>query len=456
LARLLYKAEEELRKLHYHGRLFIGHNNGAVARVAKTRAVNTYNSGPAAGLAGAAMIARLYEAPGLISGDMGGTSFDLGCVKDGRPGFSLESDVEGFPVNVPMLEIKAIGAGGGSIASVKDGELRVGPRSAGALPGPACFGLGGVEPTVTDADLVLGLIDPDAFLGGGMRLDREKSRQAVADRVAGPLGVTVEEAALRIRRMIDRTMGRELGALKQRVFPEGDPIFLVYGGAGPGHCADVAREAGIRRIAITPFSSVFSAYSSAGMDVGHVYYRRVDLPVSPDMDPDGLGSMVAELRVLAERDMRGEGFAVDRMDTGLEWFFAAGGREVRLTTDGGEVKNLNLAAANARTELGLANGDGLMLASLGLRAAAPVPHFPMTSLPKMDRPPSGAVKGRRMVHLVSGGTPSEMPVYDRTKLGHGHSLDGPALIESDYTVVYLPEGWRMSVDSYNHLILEEG
>jgi N-methylhydantoinase A len=168
LVSLLYKAGEKLRQRLYRKNLFIVHNNNTISRVAKTRAINTYNSGPAAGLMGARLIGQLYGVKNLLSADMGGTSFDLGYVRRGEPSYNLRPDVEGFPVNVPMAEIRAIGAGGGSIASVKDGVLRVGPRSAGALPGPVCFGLGGTEPTVTDADLVLGILDPEYFLGGRM------------------------------------------------------------------------------------------------------------------------------------------------------------------------------------------------------------------------------------------------------------------------------------------------
>ncbi|HVW68805.1 MAG TPA: hydantoinase/oxoprolinase family protein, partial [Steroidobacteraceae bacterium] len=154
LARLLYKAGEDLRQHDYRGVLFIGHNNGAAARVAKTRAINTYNSGPAAGLLGARAIGRLYGCDNVVSTDMGGTSFDIGIVSNGRVGLTLQPDVEGFRCNMPMMSIRALGAGGGSIAGVFDGVLRVGPRSAGAVPGPACFDRGGSQPTVTDANLV--------------------------------------------------------------------------------------------------------------------------------------------------------------------------------------------------------------------------------------------------------------------------------------------------------------
>jgi N-methylhydantoinase A len=186
LVSMLYKAGEELRRRMYGKNLFIVHNNHAVARVAKTRAINTYNSGPAAGLMGARVTGLAYGADAVISADMGGTSFDLGYVQKGQVSYTLKPDVEGFRVNVPMVEIKAVGAGGGSIASVTDGTLRVGPRSAGALPGPVCFDLGGTEPTVTDADLILGIFDPEYFLGGAMKLNLEKARSAMAEKVAAP------------------------------------------------------------------------------------------------------------------------------------------------------------------------------------------------------------------------------------------------------------------------------
>ena len=173
LVQLLYKAGEELRRRLYPKSLFIVHNNGSVARVAKTRAINTYNSGPAAGLLGARLIGQLYRTDDLISMDMGGTSFDLGHVLQGQPNYTLKPEVEGLAVNIPMFAIRAIGAGGGSIASIEDGGVKVGPQSAGALPGPVCFDLGGTEPTVTDADLILGILDPDYFLGGTMNLNLE-------------------------------------------------------------------------------------------------------------------------------------------------------------------------------------------------------------------------------------------------------------------------------------------
>ena len=167
-------------------------------------------------------------------------------------------------VNVPMLAIRSIGAGGGSIASVMDGKLKVGPQSAGALPGPVCFDLGGAEPTVTDADLILGILDPDYFLGGAMKLNLDKARTVVEEKIAKPLGISVEKAALAIKYRIDDVMGEEIKKLKQTTWPfDANPLLLVYGGAGPAHCCEIAWFAGIKKVIITPFSAVFSAFASS-------------------------------------------------------------------------------------------------------------------------------------------------------------------------------------------------
>ncbi|MCX7171257.1 MAG: hydantoinase/oxoprolinase family protein, partial [Proteobacteria bacterium] len=328
LTRLLYKSGEDLRRNRYRGHLFIGHNNGAVARVAKTRAINTYNSGPAAGLLGAREIGALYAARHIVSADMGGTSFDLGLIHDGEPGFSLRPDVEGFRCNLPMLSILALGAGGGSIASVAAGELSVGPKSAGALPGPACFDLGGVDATVTDANLVLGLLDPDYFLGGAKKLNVAKARAAIESRIARPLGISVEEAALRIVNVVDANVAGEIAKLVGAVAQ--DALMVVYGGAGPLHCCNMAGAIG--KLVVTPYSAVFSAYSSSLMDVGHIYYRRCQTPLSVGSDFAALAGAVAAMRVRAEQDMRGEGYTAEKLVWSLELIVqgSEAGRETRL------------------------------------------------------------------------------------------------------------------------------
>ncbi|MEW6261666.1 MAG: hydantoinase/oxoprolinase family protein [Thermodesulfobacteriota bacterium] len=459
LARLLYKAEEELRRRHYGRTLFISHNNGAVARVAKTRAINTYNSGPASGLLGARLVGRLYGTGDLISADMGGTSFDVGCVRRGQPGYSLETDVEGFPVNVPMLGIRAIGAGGGSIAWLKDGDLQVGPRSAGALPGPVCFDLGGLEPTVTDADVILGVLDPNHFLGGTMKLNLAKAEAAIKENLADPLGLTPAEAALRIKNRVDRAMGLEIKRIKDRLWPDGDPLLVIYGGAGPAHCCDLARTAGLKRLILTPFSAVFSAFSSSSLDVGHLYYRRLEIPVTDRSSLTAAAEAVEDLKRQAERDMRGEGFSAGQVNWRLELFLRGPGAETEIRIEAGLefLDDPSPVLDQARSLWRAAGvkdpGPVLILSALGLMAQAPAPHYSIEPIPAAVAGPESARKGSRPVYSSHGFR--ETPVYDRAGLTHGHSLSGPALVESDHTTLLIQTGWRLTIDQYDNVLLEE-
>ena len=199
MARYLYKAEEDLRENYFEKPLLVMHNSGGLARVAKTRALNTYNSGPVAGLVGTNYLRERYGFRNAISTDMGGTSLDIGIIKDGAFNFELEPEVAGIKINMPQVEINAVGAAGGSIARVQNGQVEVGPESAGSLPGPVCFDLGGSLPTVTDADLILGFIDPDFFLGGRMKLNRAKAEAAIKRVIADPLNIPVEQAAALIK-----------------------------------------------------------------------------------------------------------------------------------------------------------------------------------------------------------------------------------------------------------------
>ena len=461
LVRLLYKAGEDLRKRLYRKSLLIVHNNGAVARVAKTRAINTYNSGPAAGLLGARLIGQLYGVDDLISLDMGGTSFDTGYVRHGQASYTLSPSVEGLTVNVPMLAIRAIGAGGGSIASVKDGRLQVGPQSAGALPGPVAFDLGGTEPTVTDADLILGVLDPDYFLGGSMKLNLEKAKKIMIEKVAKPLGVSIEEAASSIKETVDESMGREVRKLRDGLGANIAPLLIVYGGAGPAHCCDIARVAGLKKIVITPFSAVFSAFSSSSMDVGHLYYRRLDLLVAKETDLKGLARPQAELRREVERDMRGEGFEPDQLTLMLELLVqpSDGGAEVKLAAHLDFFEDPTRAKAlitSAREALSISsNRKPFVLTTLGVMASAPVPHYRITSTGKSVESADGAKKGSRILFSAASQKNQEIAVYDRSRLQYGHVVSGPAVIESEHTTLLVIPGWEFTIDQYNNAVLEE-
>jgi N-methylhydantoinase A/acetophenone carboxylase len=458
LTRLLYKAGEDLRRLRYRGHLFIGHNNGAAARVAKTRAINTYNSGPASGLLGAREIGALYGARCVLSGDMGGTSYDIGYVIGDEPSYSLRPEVEGFVCNLPMLSIRSLGAGGGSIASVADGKLRVGPQSAGALPGPACFALGGRQATVTDANLVLGWLDAESFLGGEKRLDAALARDAVERDVAGPLGVPVEEAAWRIKEAVEADVGSELARLRTDMGPHPDPLLVCYGGAGPLHSCAIAEISGIRRLVVTPFSAVFSAYSSSLMDVGHVYYHRLGSRLESNGDLGALDRAVADMRRCAERDMRGEGFGAERIRWHLELIVSDGGMgEAKLQAPVDFYRKPEAVAAvrkRAAVLLKLPDTSPLILSTVGLFCRAEVPHYRLRPVPAATLPVGDCQRGHRRVYLGPVDGFADLPLYERERMGNGHRVSGPAIVESRQTTMVVPAGWTLAVDSYDNAMIE--
>lgn len=450
LVRLLYRAGEETRRNQYRGRIFIGHNNGAVACVARTRAINTYNSGPAAGLLGARAVGELYGAQTVISADMGGTSFDLGCVVDGEPSYALRPNVEGFRCNLPMLAVRALGFGGGSIASVRDGELTVGPRSAGAIPGPACFDLGGDDATVSDADLMLGLLDPDFFLGGRKRLAVDRARSAIESKIAKPLGISVEHAALRIREAVEDGVAREIRKMRPAE-GKGDPLMVVYGGGGPLYSCAIAARAGIRRLVVTPFSAVFSAFSSSLLDVGHLYYRRVDVDANSERAISAVAAAVEEMKTRAGRDMHGEGYRAGDLRWKVEFI-------VRSQSDGDETR-LSAAidmddpvASIARALRQIAPAS--VITVVGLLASAPIPHFHWRKAASAKSLAADAIKKSRRVLLHESSDAIEVPVYDRGRLAAGHESAGPALVESEQTTMLVPERWRLRIDEYDNVLLE--
>jgi len=458
LVRLLYRAGEELRRNQYRGRLFIGHNNGAVACVARTRAINTYNSGPAAGLLGAQAIGALYGARTVISADMGGTSFDLGCVVDGEPSYALRPNVEGFECNLPMLAVRALGFGGGSIASVRDGEVTVGPRSAGAIPGPACFDLGGDHATVTDADLALGLLDPDFFLGGRKRLALDKARSAIESKVAKLLGISVEQAALRIREAVEDGVAREVRKMRPAE-AKGDALMVVYGGGGPLYSCAVAARAGIKRLVVTPFSAVFSAFSSSLLDVGHLYYRRVDVDASSDRAASAVAAAVEEMKTRAERDMHGEGYRAEDLRWKVEFIVGSrsDGDETRLSAPI-NINHANASIAEAMRRItpapNHANSSDATIGVVGLLASAPIPHFQWRKTVPANRNVTEAIKKRRSVLLRERSNAIAVPVYDRARLAPGHEFSGPAIVESEQTTMLVPERWHLRIDDYDNVLLE--
>lgn len=317
--------ERMLRDRGFKGTFSILNSAGGVMPVAEAarRPVSLLTSGPTGGVLGSLHLAKKLGYENIITTDMGGTSFDVSLVVNGKPLISTNHEAGGFHMATPMIEIRAIGAGGGSIARVVDGQLKVGPESAGARPGPICYGNGGTQVTVTDADVVLRIIDPETFLGGKMKLDRAAAAKAIDEQIGGPLGMSTEEAAAGIRRIVDAHMA---DTLREVTIGRGhDPrefVIFAYGGAGPVHCAGFGAELGVEKMVIPATSMAHSAYGALAADVQYSSERSLlmcgggeKLPLWQGLDVAIIDNAFSDLEVNCHEAMSRTGIA--RSDTHL-------------------------------------------------------------------------------------------------------------------------------------------
>lgn len=434
MARRLYRAEDQLRAAGYARPLLVVHANGGNARVAKTVALNTLHSGPAAAVRGAVALSKLLGLRKVVTADMGGTSLDVSVIRDAALPMSETARAGGAEIAVPMIELEAIGAGGGSIAKVEGGALRVGPESASSAPGPVCYGKGGMEPTVTDANVLLGFIDPDFFLGGTIKLDPDSARRATERRVARPLRVNLEEACRRIRATVNANIAAEIGARLKGDDPSSFTLF-AFGGGGPLHGCSIAKIVGIRRIVAFPFASVFSAFGSSTTDIRHTYSRTLGIAAA---EADTVTPLLDEFRAQALLDMAGEGFPADRvrMSAELRSATAAGPRYDGIDTTG-------------RIAIPELPADAL-IDSVKLVAECDVPHWTPKAQPA-STVPLPAPKGRRRVSWED--EPAETPIFDSMALRPGHRIAGPAIAEAPDTSIAVDPGWSLEVDSFGNFIL---
>jgi N-methylhydantoinase A len=406
LASSLYRAEDDLRRDGYRHPLLVVTTDGGVTRVAKTRALSTYQSGPTSGIHAAALLCGVLGIDTALTADVGGTSTDVGVILGGRPVRRELIDVGGLPLAQPSVELVSFGIGGGSIARVKDRLVAVGPESAGAAPGPACFGLGGREATPTDAWLVLGYLDPGYYLGGRKRLDLDLARRALEERIAGPLDVSVEEAALAVKHAAEEAVVEGLRSARglEQAGPLGELALVAYGGGGGILMPAVARRLGIRDTILSRFSPVFSAFGVSTLDVRHTYETRVD----GDAEREAIERLTGDAR----RDMRGEGFDPDAVRIEVE-------------------RNDRLVRVSATCEV----------------PKPPLPHQ------RDEGDSEQARKGARTIRLEGGAV--EAPVYARDRLRVGAAIAGPALIEASDTTYLVPPGITCRIDHFGNALLSE-
>ena len=462
---------DRLRDMGYVKPLQMVQNTGGVAKLSRTRVVDTYQSGPVAGLMGGGARARGLGIENVICTDMGGTSFDLGVLVEGSPRFySVRPVIDRWAVDLPLLEVKSIGTGGGSIAWLNKAfgnRLEVGPASAGSLPGPACYGLGGTRATVTDADVVLGYLNPENFLGGRIDLEAEEAAMAIRRSIADPLGISVEQAALSIKRVVDEKMGVEI--FKEVVLKGFDPrdfALFAYGGAGPAHCCGYAQALGINRIFLFPESSVFCAYGASLLDVSHIYERARPMMLFDPSDGSYLQDFTAFNEVVEElegdlrRDMLAEGLDLRSMQLSLELELRYGSSPVTQRIPCAALRLEDQADVEAlycdfRSHLmNLSFGVDLPEAPVRIETFALQGSIPVGQAVNGG---SGSVKDNgtgnqqksplreREVIWHSSLERVNTPVFLVEELREGDLITGPAIGEARDTTYVIPPGWELSV-----------
>ena len=460
--RYLSSLESQVRAEGFTGRILAMQGNGGLTSHDVATPISTLQSGPAGGMLASAYMSERLGHKRAVTADMGGTSFDVGVLDEGYWRYADEPIFERFRILQPITDITSIGAGGGTMARVDEatGRLMVGPESAGARPGPVCYGLGGEIPTVTDADLVLGYLDPDYFLGGRHPLDLERARGAIETRLAKPLGLTTVEAAAGIVRIIDSKMSdlirREV--IRSGRLPE-DFVLYAFGGASPVHAVGYARDLGVPEIIVFPTAPVFSAFGIASADLVHtrLVTRAYPLPMPAGELNADLGALEAALASELERDGLDAAPEFNRYVT-LQFRRQSTGEEIRLpwdrfTEEGiAQLPDIFVEHYERLYGKGIAYAEaGLDISGLRVDAVGRVAKPELRPVAEAGGTPDAARKGARQAWFEGGFV--ETPVYDEARLRVGSRLTGPAIVESPFTTVVIPPGATLSVDPYRNLVI---
>lgn len=439
--------------------VYLVQSNGGVSGLAKAgrEPARLLLSGPSGGAAAARRLSAELDEPNLVAVDMGGTSFDVSVVHDGSVSMVNEGEVDGLPVRLPMIEMRTIGAGGGSIAWVDDGNrLRIGPHSAGADPGPACYGKGGTALTVTDANLLLGRLDGKSFMGGAMPLEPDAARRA-AETVAAPLGLSVDQTAAGV---IDVANSALAMAIRLSLFEKGlDPedfAMLSFGGAGGVHACEVAEELGIRRVIFPAHASTLSAWGILWSDIAHDL-SATQIGLFSELAP-GLAATVDRLVTEAEELLAEDGVPPEarRFEWAVDLRYAGQAFDLRVPVEAADFSPAGVAKASAafhalhKQRFSYDEPEvPVEIVALRLKAvgalAKPVPA----------RSAAGAGQAATHSRPVHGrGAVVETPVWQRDAIGTRDPVTGPAIVEEPYTSIYLPAGWSIVTHHAGALIAD--
>lgn len=454
------RLETRMRAEAFAPHLLIVQSNGGVCTpsTAAAEPARLLLSGPSGGAMAALELARRLEQPNLVGVDMGGTSFDVSVVRDSRLEIVTLSEIDRLPVRLPMIEIRTIGAGGGSIARVNAvRQMTVGPESAGARPGPVCYGRGGTEPTVTDANLALGRLDAATFLGGAMALDRDAARAAILARSGEPLGFDTDAAAAGILRLTNTSLA---AAIRVSLFEKGlDPrdfTLLSFGGAGSVHACEVAEELGIRRIIFPVDASTFSARGVLMADIEHAFGRSGVRPFDASAVA-WVRSCYESLKAEGAARLQADGIAEADRQFDLSADLRYRGQAFELTVPWGEVpidaSGIGEVAARFHTQHAqrfsyASPEDPVELVTLRLAAIGRMAR-PQISLGKPSSA-AGPAAGKRPVYV--GGQWQDIATWRRDAITASVEISGPAIVEEDYTAVYVAPRWSLTLGRDGHLV----
>jgi N-methylhydantoinase A len=473
LASYLARLEAATRQQALPPLYLMGSNGGMLqARDAIAMPAVVVESGPAAGVVAAALVARQTGRNNLISFDMGGTTAKASLIRDGRYETTNEYEVgggssmtramngTGHPIRVPVIDLAEVSAGGGSIAWIdRAGALRVGPKSAGADPGPACYGRGGIEPTVTDCNLLLGYLDQGSLLGGALDIDRAAGAQAVHARLAAPLGIDAVSAAAAVIDVVNNAMAEVLKIVSvQRGHDPRDFVLAPFGGAGPLHAAALADELGIAQVICPPIPGAFSALGLVGTDLRRDYVQTLFV-TSDEADPAAVEAAFAALERRGNAMLAEAGIAADRrrFERAVDARYRRQSYELVVPVAATPVDRATLATlaedfhARHRHTYGHDNrGEPVQIVSLRVAAIGAIPRLVVRDAPAAAG--SDAIKSRRRLWFRRCG-PVEAAVYDRARMPAGLDIPGPAVIESLESTVLVPPGWRACMNADGFVVM---
>ncbi len=458
--------EQNLRAHKYDKPMLVIHNSGGMAQLNSTDALQTIHSGPVSGIAASEHLAMQAGLGNVVATDMGGTSYDIGIVVEGGvKHYDFNPVIDRWLVSVPMVHLVTLGAGGGSIAAYDRmyNTVKCGPQSAGSDPGPACYDRGGMNPTVTDADLVLGYLDAKNYAGGSIPLNPRRAIAAIEDTLCDDLDCSVIEAALAIREKVDDNMANGLFTeLRARGYDPKAFTMLAYGGNGPLHCCGIARNLGIDKILAPPLSSVFSAVGAGNMHQLHIHEQSLYMVLYDSNtrhvfdDYPRFNSIVAELKELGTQDLLRQGIERSEIQYSLELDMRYGNQLVTTTAvipqhEVHGVADVLAIISQFSNDYGKRFGEGSQAPEAGIRintirVAAFVRHETVTFedikpvAAELRKSPPKAETVRKC-HFVGHEGAIETPVWNRAAIAPGVQISGPAIIASEVTTFLVDPGW---------------